>query len=580
MNNINAFRSRMTDEIRDMLANIYEPQAVGTPLSDAGRSLMLLPSGELREYGTIYKKTLLDPNRRKAYISSLDCGVSWTLHYDNGNMGACLYIPEKGLYIKAKAEADGTYVLRSTVGPDDPSPRKNKISDLVYFCELLPQKCEGSNRIFFTAQRKREDGINLPAFLYTDDFGDTFRITELGAPPRHEASFPHKGCRWSISNGSEPVAVDLGDGKIYMLIRTSTDYFYEVSSEDGGETFSEMRISPFHGTNTTAFLLKLSDGRILALWNNTQPLPEEDHEKQMPPLPEDIKHGYWEDVFTNRDAAHAAISEDGGKTFIGYREILLNPIRDAEDFRYAGSRASRDKSVHQFEAIELPMGKVLVSAGQNAASRRLLIFDLDWLYESERHEDFIDGMKNVSTQVYLKSIAGSTIDKCGNGHCAYNRTASVAMMPDPDGGYLDRPFIGGVHDPRRMYGPSGLCWNFPATKEGEITLTAKMLASKMRVTLSDRWFNPCDEYVGMLSPLSFDIEKSDLGADAATLCIHFSTEKKEAKVYLGGVLIRTLPLGDCLRAGLSYLLVQCGYDGEADGVYLFKLSAKQCSVTE
>lgn len=48
---------------------------------------------------------------------------------------------------------------------------------------------------------------------------------------------------------------------------------------------------------------------------------------------EKIKHfdaladGIWEDVFTNRDVNHAAISEDDGKSWIGMREMVLNPLR-------------------------------------------------------------------------------------------------------------------------------------------------------------------------------------------------------------------------------------------------------------
>ncbi len=580
MKSFNPWATRLNEEVRDMLAHIYEPKIVATPLADAGRSLMLMPDGELREYGNIYKKRRLDTDFRKAYISSSDCGISWTLHYDNGNMGACLYVPEKGLYIKTKVEADGTYVLRSTVGPDDPSPRKEKISEHMYFCELLPQKCKDSDRIFTTAQRKREDGINLPAFLYTDDYGDTFHITELPAPPRHEVAFPHKGIRWSICNGSEPVAADLGGGKIFMLIRTSTDYFYQAVSEDGGETFSEMEISPFHGTNTTAFLLPLSDGRLLALWNNTQPLPEEDHEAQKPPLPQSIKIGYWEDVFTNRDAAHAAISEDGGKTWIGYREIYLNPIRNAEDFRYAGSRASNDKSVHQFQALELPMHKVLVSAGQNAASRRLLIFDLRWLYEAERKEDFIEGLKNVSTQTYLKSIAGSTMEDVGNGHCSYNRISSAVMLPDPEGGYRDYPFIGGKTDERLMHQTRGLVWNFPAARAGEVSIALRLDCASMHVTLSDRWFNPADVYAPALSPLYFEIKKEEVKDGFFTLTVRFDTQSGWALLLLDGQQIKKEKMKDCLNAGLSYLILQCEPSEATSGIYLKELMKKQGTVME
>lgn len=53
------------------------------------------------------------------------------------------------------------------------------------------------------------------------------------------------------------------------------------------------------------------------------------------------------------------------------RELALNGVRNAADFRVkGGSKSSIDKSVHQFQALELSFGKILVSYGQNAIARR------------------------------------------------------------------------------------------------------------------------------------------------------------------------------------------------------------------
>ena len=568
------FNEVLTEDVRDMLSHVYEPKIVATALADARRAMTLLPSGELREYGRIYSTALHGAGGQKAYLRSLDCGISWTLHYDRGDMGPCLYIPEKDLYIKAVAKDGKTYIKRSKIGPDDPAPEEHLISDKFYFCEFLPVKCEKSDRIFFTAQRKREDGINLPVFLYSDDYGESFTAVELPAPPKHEIAYPHKGARWSISNGSEPCAVELGDGRMMMLIRTSTDFFYQSFSEDLGETWSEMTPSPFHGTNTTPFLLRLSDGRILALWNNTQPLPEEDHEHQMPPLPEDIKNGYWEDVFTNRDAAHAAISEDGGRTWLGYREIYLNPIRNASDFRYAGGRFDAfDKSVHQFQAIELPMNKVLVAAGQNATCRRLLIFDLDWLYETEQKEDFLGGLAGVTTHLYLKSIAGSTMEY-GNGHCSYNRITGAVMMPDPEGGYIECAYISHNKDVRLLEGMQGIGWNFPASKKGRVEAKLYLTGSGARITLSDRHFNACDRFAAELSPFGIDLSDKEIPKNRfITLAIEYDTVAGEAILTIDEKKITSLSMRDCIEAGISYLLIQYPHEDEG-GIYLKSLEKK------
>lgn len=50
------------------------------------------------------------------------------------------------------------------------------------------------------------------------------------------------------------------------------------------------------------------------------------------------------------------------KTWIGFRELLLNDERNSSNF--GTTRPGEDKSVHQVQAVEVAPGKVLVSAGQ------------------------------------------------------------------------------------------------------------------------------------------------------------------------------------------------------------------------
>ena len=134
-------------------------------------------------------------------------------------------------------------------------------------------------------------------------------------------------------------------------------------------------------------MLRLSDGRILNFWNNTRPLPELDHEKQTPPVAETVKDGTWEDVFTNRDVAHAAISSDKGENWTGVRELYLNGIRNNADFRYVGGVLySLDKSVHQFQAFELPFNKILVSVGQNPVSIGGRVNIMDYIKKIENKD--------------------------------------------------------------------------------------------------------------------------------------------------------------------------------------------------
>lgn len=70
------------------------------------------------------------------------------------------------------------------------------------------------------------------------------------------------------SGANEPSAVELADGRVWMLIRAQTGFQWESYSADGGATWSEARPSPLPSSNAPATLLKLRDGRIAVAWNN------------------------------------------------------------------------------------------------------------------------------------------------------------------------------------------------------------------------------------------------------------------------------------------------------------------------
>ena len=468
----------------------------------------------------------------------------------------------------------GFWVLRSEIGPDDKNPEIIKLSDENFSCSFLPQQSEYSNRIYFTAQRNdiidENDPVCYSNFFYSDNFGDTWTRVELPAVQDFEITYPHKGMRWCKGSGAEPTAIEISENKMMMIIRTPRDCFYLSYSNDGGASWSNPEPSSFYGTNTTAYLLKLSDGRILNFWNNTHPLPELDHDKTNPPFSEFVKKGHWEDVFTNRDAAHVAISEDGGKTFIGYRELILNPVRNNTDFRYIeGPESSFDKSVHQFQAFELPYNKILVSAGQNNASRRLIIFDLDWLYETEAKEDFVkNALQKISTHTYVKSVLGCQVFEVGNGHCAYNRAPSAFLVPDPKGGYGEVLNISKHHDDRLINDIGGATWNFPASKSGKVSIEVFIAEKQAKITLTDRWYNPCDEYASVQSPFSFVIDKKDVGDDYAIIDINYNTEMRVASVYIDGKHKLDIQMAMDCKTGISYLVMQCDTIGDSKGFFV------------
>lgn len=560
---IERMETSFSDGQKERLKRIWEPTVTGVPLSNALRDVCILKDGEIRSYGFMHKTR--DNQGVMAYLSSYDGGVSWNPHYAKGKMHSCTYIEDFDLYISSVAKEIGLYVYLSKIGPDDENPEIIKISDKPHGNTFQPVKSVYSHRIWFTAQRGAEGSEHNPAiFYFSDDCGKTWEEREMPKTPQHRVEYPHKGLRWSRACGTEPCAVELSENTLMMLIRNSTDCFYKCFSYDNGDTWTEPSPSHFYGTLTTPFLLRLRDGRIVAFWNNSRPLPEPDHTKTYPPVSQGVIDGYNEDVFTNRDVAHAAISDDCGKTWKGFREILLNPVRNNADFRYIGGlNGSNDKSVHQFQAYELPYGKILVSLGQNSVSRRILIFDVNRLYETESYEDFFGGLEKLSYHTYLKSISGSTA-YLGNGHCAWNRTNSAYLVPDPAGTMKEVLSVSSHHDERIINDIGGVSWNFPGTMQGTVEIELKIYGKGMKFSLADRWYNPCDPYAAEQSQFSFEIDETDFSEGFEKLTIDYDTELGKATVKYNGKSFEKDMQMPCYT-GISYLIVQCIANGDSEG---------------
>jgi BNR repeat protein len=67
----------------------------------------------------------------------------------------------------------------------------------------------------------------------------------------------------------ETAIVKLANGDIFAVVRTSSERPYETRSHDGGQTWDDPAPSQFFGYNSPSALLRLKDGRILRVWNNS-----------------------------------------------------------------------------------------------------------------------------------------------------------------------------------------------------------------------------------------------------------------------------------------------------------------------
>lgn len=581
---LQAMLDHLSEDDSAMLKAIYAPRVVAVQPTDASRNLCVAPDGEIRLYGCIDKKEPDDPGT-PVYMSSRDCGLSWKTHliHSDKYLGAAGYNPETGRYINAYPneyrkptqqafKEPGTWAVLSDRGFDDEDCRFVFLTDKHVHILKKPLYIEECRRWFIPGEWNTPDRHKHVVIFTSDDDGENWNMQMLSHAPAFEPKPPHKNTRWQ-QYSCEPTIVSLGGDRLMMIVRTSQDYHYMHYSDDRGDSWTDPAPSPFHGTITMPVLEKLSDGRIVFFWCNNQPMPERDPDTIFPPLDATARAGIWEDVFTNRDANHLAITEDCGKSWRGFRELFLNEIRNYADFRSIGGANSRDKSVHQAEILELPYNKLLVSFGQNQIARKVVILDIDWLYETDRREDFRLGLGNVTTHMYLHS------NLCGykgfSGHCAYNRTNGALLIPDPAGNFEEVLQICRIEDERLVYKKQGAVWNYPATTRGKVSVRFMIRGSGIAVSLTDHWYNACDETVRDGVFCSLSVTAQDTAPDVwHDMDIRYDTDMGTAAVYLDGVLWRNLTAAVPAPMGLCYLHLQTLAEDEDQAGTLIKTLSK------
>ena len=542
------------------LDEIFAPTVVGVPPMYAGRTLCRTADGALRHYGQQMCKGTVT----RVYIESRDEGLNWkTFLADPKDVGTMVKCPWADYWLEfTNFEADPLAVARSKTGPGDTRPERFVLPQRRYACTyLLPLASRKRWLATFVELSCKRDGGYGAAYAYSDDDGQTWTFRDM--PPVKDVRRRNPGSardHWFCS-GCEPSVVEMKDGSVVMCVRTSGPYASFFRSTDGGATWGEpWQDKRFWQANTRPDFLRLKDGRILFVWNNTQLLPEID-----PKLTPGGERGVA--GFTNRDALHAAISDDEGKTWKGFREIALSEWRNATDWRELGNDAAqeKDKSVHQTQMLELKDGKVLIAYGQNVSTRRLMIFDPNWLLETKRKDNFQQGLANVSHQLYVKSASGGW--RGWAGHCAWNRMPGAAMVLNPDVPMSNRGDVlqlGRVKDDRLISDRAGLVWNFPARRKGKVGVNVRVLGEGFRFTLTDHWINPCDETNPALSPVSVPFTAKELPCskpvrplkDWHDLMAEWDCDKGTVRFLVDGKVYAEQKLAWIPEAGFSYLHLQ------------------------
>ena len=548
------------EENATKLDSIYAPKIVEgvIPPADAVSGLVKMPNGAVRHYNYggqpencghahIYNVT------NRMYIESFDGGFTWkTYQAPKGKEFGVYYYPPTKKFFNIVKKNGSTFFFDC----DENGNCINEIQVSPWQHEVNVEPYVDGKRIIMPitlrTSSSQEKNFNFGVvFFLSDDFGKTWKVSSTIVVPDHKAGGIHKGIRWN-HNAMEPTVVKLKDGRLWTILRTSLDNLWQSHSADGGLTWSKPTPLPFYATCVMPKIRRLSDGKLLLMWTNASPLPEKEG-----------ADGVWEDVFTNRNVNHAAISDDDGKTWRGFREILLDPRRDAPDF---ATTFGGDKSMHQSQAVELAPNKILASIGQNKNHRKLVHFDIRWLYEKTHSCDFSNGLSNWSVFNYKKGIKG---------HCAYNRFAGCQLVDSPEGNGKKCLELKFIPDDSLVDDIRGALWNFPMGYKGEFTARVKFEEgfAGAKLMLHDRWINPSDSIADKYGIFTFDLPASLANGKVRDLKIVFDT-KANAVLYVDGKKFVEQKFQNNAPIGVSYVQFQSSRIATDGGLKILSCASK------
>lgn len=361
-------------------------------------------------------------------------------------------------------------------------------------------------------------GPHYSTVILSDDRGETWypSSARLVAPIR-------EGYNGSNYGAIEPHVVEMQDGRIWMLIRTQNGVLYESFSHDGGYIWESARPSRFTTSNSPANFLRLEDGRLVILWNNCE----------MP-----LRHN-GNGVYGGRDEIHAAISDDDGETWRGFRTFFRDPTRNDTPPRRG------DRGTAYPDATQAADGSIVVLTGQ-AEQTSIIRFHPDWLLETTASEDFSSGLDNWSVFKHIGEAEGWWRD----------RVQGADLVAVDGGGQALRIARTEGED------PNGAAWNFPLGWKGELELEILLEeGSETLLTLADRFIDPTDaRQVRSFGVYHQELSPTTLGVEAGTwqtLNIEWDLDAESAVLTIAGVEgSHSIPLGNATVNGISYLHLQ------------------------
>jgi predicted neuraminidase len=150
----------------------------------------------------------------------------------------------------------------------------------------------------------REPSRAVQFVMVTADGGGTWtqRIIDIGGHGHHDGAM-------------EPTMVERKDGRLWMLIRTTHDWFYECFSSDGGLTWTQPVPTEISASSSPGMIRRLASGRLVLVWNRVRPEGMSEQEWRKKPLARRgggfaIKPSSW-----HREEVSLAFSDNDGETW-------------------------------------------------------------------------------------------------------------------------------------------------------------------------------------------------------------------------------------------------------------------------
>ncbi len=357
--------------------------------------------------------------------------------------------------------------------------------------------------------------------LYSSDYGDTWQESDIEI----KVPTPYIGADGII----EPIALELKDGRVWLLLRTQLGRLFESFSKDGS-VWTKPRPTSIISSDSPPSLTRLKDGRVVLLWNNA------------------LRFAYAQG---GRHIMHGAISEDDGKTWRGYREVASNP------FINEPPPSSGDHGVSYIIPVATKDGEIIAPVSVGGPEGVLLMrFNPEWLCETSRKSDFSGGAEGW--------------------HSFGTRGVEVVSNPDKtDARALQ------IRKPESDW-PSAAVWNFPNGKNGRLKMRLKLNPGFQgaRIGLTDHFSVPFDpeDSVYNLFNLSIGPEGKLKGGEIRpgewhTVQLDWNCAKLECKVSVDGRPVETLPM-QRRTAGVNYLrLTSTAEDTDTAGMLIESVEA-------